>query len=451
MSHYTARNIAGWKVLINNALLDKGKHAETGAKAIKKLTGAMVRVKSWMPKDQLARLQKVTVWLEVDSTSGPHGRTPTFHYHPYAGWLKKMDFHPGKAKCVEFSNAASLARQSDNGAATILLHELAHSYHDQVLGYNNREVIAAHKRARTEGKYPARDWVVRANHTEFFAGVTTRYFGTKTEREALVRHDPILAKLLGKVWGEPKGTMDSSAPKTRPPRRGATTRPAKALRYEPMSHYSAKNIAGWKVLVNNALLDKGSRAETGARAIKKLTDAMVRLKSWMPQAQLAKLQKVTVWLEVDSTRGPHGRTSAYQYHPFGGWLKKMDFHPGKVKCVEFGNAASLAGRADDRAVTVLLHELAHAYHDQVLGFNHAEVLAAHKRARTEGKYPARDWVVRANHKEFFAGVTTRYFGTKTERQALVQRDGILAKLLGKVWGKPKGTIDSSGPEAKPGK
>ena len=230
------------------------------------------------------------------------------------------------------------------------------------------------------------------------------------------------------------------------PKPAAGQKPAGTLAYEPTSHYTVKNIEGWKVYVNNALLDKGEHAKTGTEAIERLRDSLIRLKTWIPEAPLAKLLKVTVWLEVDSTNGPHGRTSGYQYHPGAGWLKKMDFHPDKVKCVEYGSAASLTRRTPDRAVTVLLHEMAHAYHDQVLDFNHAEVMAAHKRARKEGKYPPRDWVVRANHKEFFAGVTTRYFGTKTEREALVKRDPILAKLLLKIWGKPKATMDTPPPK-----
>ena len=35
---------------------------------------------------------------------------------------------------------------------------------------------------------------------------------------------------------------------------------------------------------------------------------------------------------------------------------------------------------------VILHELAHAYHDQVLGFNHPEVLKAYKRSEKDGLY-----------------------------------------------------------------
>ena len=122
---------------------------------------------------------------------------------------------------------------------------------------------------------------------------------------------------------------------------------------------------------------------------------------------LEKLQAVKIWLEVDSTNGKHGRTSAYQYHPDLDWLEEMDFHPKKQKCVEFGNAAGLAKRSDFKTVQVTMHELAHAYHNQILSFDDPDVLAAHKRARENGKYPPKDWVVRANHQELFAGLTTR--------------------------------------------
>ena len=72
----------------------------------------------------------------------------------------------------------------------------------------------------------------------------------------------------------------------------------------------------------------------------------------------------------------------------------------------------------------------------------ATMLATHYHlGKKDATYPERDWV-KSNHKEFFAGVTTRYHGTKTEREALVQRDQILAKFLLKIWGKPKSFIDS---------
>ncbi|MHC4745216.1 MAG: HzsA-related protein, partial [Planctomycetota bacterium] len=210
--------------------------------------------------------------------------------------------------------------------------------------------------------------------------------------------------------------------------------------YEPISHYTVKMIEGWKVYVNNGLLEGGEHAETGAAAIEKLAGNMARVKQWIPDEPLKKLLKVVIWLEVDSTRGPHGRTAVYQYHPGLTWLMDMDFHPGKHKCVEYGRASSLA-KAGRRSVTTLLHELAHAYHDQILGFDEPDIMAAYKRAVEGTAYPPKDWV-KADHKEFFAGVTTRYFGRKDEREALVQRDPILARELQEIWGIPKAYIDT---------
>jgi len=210
--------------------------------------------------------------------------------------------------------------------------------------------------------------------------------------------------------------------------------------YEPTSHYTVKNIEGWKVYVNNGLLPGGEHAETGAAALEQLKGHMTKVKQWIADGPLEKLYRVAIWVEVDSTKGPHGRTAVYQYHPDLDWLMEMDFHPGKHKCVEYGRASSLA-RAGDRGATTFMHELAHAYHDQILGFDEPEIMAAYNRAVEGTAYPPKDWV-KSNHKEFFAGITTRYFGTKKEREALVERDPVLAKKMRKVWGKPKAFADT---------
>ncbi len=217
--------------------------------------------------------------------------------------------------------------------------------------------------------------------------------------------------------------------------------PGASANYEPTDHYTVKELAGWDVYVHNSLLPGGEHAETGGEAIRRLTDAMHRLKTWVPKEPLAKLLEARMWLEWNSTDGPWGRTSAYQYHPGRDWLLDMDFNLEKHKCVEFGNASSLAKRSPDSTVSVLLHELAHAYHDQVLSFQNSDILAAHKRCVEGTAYPERDWV-KSDHKEFFAGVTTRYFGRREERDAVRERDPVLATFLERTWGKPLATMDT---------
>ena len=220
-----------------------------------------------------------------------------------------------------------------------------------------------------------------------------------------------------------------------------TAKPGPSKIYEPTTNYTTKDLAGWKVNIHNSLLPGGEHAETGAEAIRRLRDGMCRLKTWMPARPLAKLLEVKIWLEWDSTNGPWGRTSGYQYHPGVDWLIDMDYNPEKHKCVEFGHATSLSKRSPNSVVKVLLHELAHAYHDQQLTFDDPMVFAAYKRCVEGDKYPERDWV-KSNHKEFFAGVTTRYFGEKEERQAVGDRDPILKAYLEKTWGKPKANMDT---------
>ncbi|MGB2755902.1 MAG: hypothetical protein WBD75_06560 [Phycisphaerae bacterium] len=78
-----------------------------------------------------------------------------FHYHPDKDWLEKMDFHPGKHKCVEFSRAANYVAAGDRSVRTVL-HELAHGYHDRVLGFDEPEILAAYKKAVAGTAYPRR-------------------------------------------------------------------------------------------------------------------------------------------------------------------------------------------------------------------------------------------------------------------------------------------------------
>ncbi len=96
----------------------------------------------------------------------------------------------------------------------------------------------------------------------------------------------------------------------------------------------------------------------------------------------------------------------------------------------------------------ILHELAHAYHDQFLpgGFQNREVKAAYDRAMKAGLYKS---VLRMNGKndkgyatsnpmEYFAETTEAFFGTNDYYPfvypELVHHDPVAAKLLEKVWG-----------------
>lgn len=205
----------------------------------------------------------------------------------------------------------------------------------------------------------------------------------------------------------------------------------------PASQYVPRTIEGWEVRVNRALL--GAKAEVGEAALKLLEAKLYEITRMVPEKPLAELRKVPIWLGVDD--GPNDRA---QYHPSADWLSKHRFNPEKAKGVEIGNAARFLKTARKQPAMVL-HELAHAYHDRVLGFGHPGIQAAWREAKKSGAY---DSVLRisgmkerhyalTDPQEYFAEGTEAYFGTNDfypfVRAELRQHDPKLFRLLEEVW------------------
>jgi hypothetical protein len=103
-------------------------------------------------------------------------------------------------------------------------HELAHAYHDQVLGFDNAEVRAVYEAAKKSGRYDkVKRWTgeeiteerayAMNNAKEYFAESSEACFGrndfypfTRTE---LKEHDPQMYALLERLW---KRRMEPSSP-----------------------------------------------------------------------------------------------------------------------------------------------------------------------------------------------------------------------------------------------
>jgi tRNA U38,U39,U40 pseudouridine synthase TruA len=98
----------------------------------------------------------------------------------------------------------------------MVLHELAHAYHHQVLTRGNSDVLKAFENAVKSKKYEMVPYVrgqkLRAyaltNDTEYFAELTEAYFGRNDfypfTREELKTFDPEGYALMERIWGKPK-------------------------------------------------------------------------------------------------------------------------------------------------------------------------------------------------------------------------------------------------------
>jgi hypothetical protein len=211
---YEARTIEGWPVLISRELLEK--EPKVVAKAMTILQEQLAGIHRVVPKEAVLKLQQVRLYF----TPEYRNIRPSAEYHPGADWLRANRRDPDMAKNVEFTNAR-MFEEEHRRMPLLALHELAHAYHDRFLpgGHQNPEIAAAFEKAKASGLY---DRVERrdangntrmdrayamTNPAEYFAETTEAYFGTNdffpyTNAE-LIKHDPHMHELLGKLWGMP--------------------------------------------------------------------------------------------------------------------------------------------------------------------------------------------------------------------------------------------------------
>jgi len=203
------KKIEGWTIAVDPQLLSE-EHREVGEKAFKALANHLQRVEYIVPADRVAQLKKLRIWIDLD-----HPKLKNMQYHPGKGWLTANGHDPRLVKHVHIPVARQLFnRHTWAKHPYVVLHELAHSYHDQVLSFDQPDVVAAFDDAKEKGIYEdvllytgrkVRHYAL-SNHKEYFAESTEAYFGVNDfypfVRAELKEHDPTMFGLLEKIWGE---------------------------------------------------------------------------------------------------------------------------------------------------------------------------------------------------------------------------------------------------------
>lgn len=210
----------------------------------------------------------------------------------------------------------------------------------------------------------------------------------------------------------------------------------------PKIERTEKTIEGWKILTDKRLLE-GEKAELGRRVERLLEANLNELVEIMPAEALAKLRKVTIVVDLD-----HGKLTSMQYHPGARWLTDHGYEADLAKKVHVPVAARYVDKNHRRVQPwCMLHELAHAYHDQVLSFDHAEIRAAYDAAKASGTYDKVLHIQGNTTKhyalttpmEYWAELSESYIGTNDfypfVRSELKRHDPRAYELLEKYWGK----------------
>ncbi|MFO0926211.1 MAG: hypothetical protein U0736_04110 [Gemmataceae bacterium] len=220
---YTAQSLRGWTLKVHDRLLAP-EHDRLRRDTLELLDSHLYQITRVVPAGPLAKLRRVPIWVEL-----AHPQHPCMCYHVSKAWLREHHMNPNKAGAVELANCRNFLTWT-RGQPWMVLHELAHAYHHQVLGFDHPGVRLCHDQAMRGKLYDSvlhidgsrRRHYACTNPTEYFAEMTEAYFGTNDfypfVRAELRAHDPRMYELIEQVW------------EIRKPGRGLKTSPQRTQR-----------------------------------------------------------------------------------------------------------------------------------------------------------------------------------------------------------------------------
>lgn len=218
---YQTQTIEGWTVRIDDRLLSAA-HKPLTDKALVLLAAQLKEVIRIVPAGPVAQLRKVTLWMSPPYPDSPEAA----QYHAGKALLSQGGRNMAMLKSIEFSNVLIFEKETKR-MPVFVLHELAHAYHDHVLG-DHAGIAAAYARASANKSYdcverrrgPDRPVTFERAYAmlddwEYFAETSEALFGRNDfypfTRDDLARHDPGMLALLHQVWQLPMPKTASPA------------------------------------------------------------------------------------------------------------------------------------------------------------------------------------------------------------------------------------------------
>jgi hypothetical protein len=225
---------------------------------------------------------------------------------------------------------------------------------------------------------------------------------------------------------------------------------------EPEAPHETRDLLGWTLHVNKSLV--ASAPEATATAVALLEKQLAEVVRVVPPAAVAKLRETPLWFSPEYPGVP----PRAEFHPDAGWLRNNGRDPAMARAIEFTNIRIFPQECE-RMPNFALHELAHAYHFRVLGFDDPAIKEAFDRARAAGLYDkveqhhgngrpnslGRAYAM-SDEKEYFAETSEAYFSRNDffpfTRDELAAHDPRMLRVLETAWGvAPAATASASKP------
>ena len=209
----TLHTLEGWQVFVDDRLFE-AENRELGERALRLLSNALFDIAFQVPEGSVEKLRKVKIFLDLS-----HGELTSAQYHPSVEWLTNHGYNAELEKSVHIPVAARFAsKNQQHEQPWMVLHELAHAYHDQFLenGFENKPLRKLWQSTLDSGKYTQTLHIngsttkhyALTNQMEFFAEMTESYFGRNDfypfVRAELLTDFPECHKLIQNLWESEK-------------------------------------------------------------------------------------------------------------------------------------------------------------------------------------------------------------------------------------------------------
>lgn len=208
----------------------------------------------------------------------------------------------------------------------------------------------------------------------------------------------------------------------------------------PTSAYVSRSASGFNVRFHPSVAAQPALLADVTASIKRQLDSLAQQ---IPASLLEQLQAVAIWVESGVERG-----RVALFHRSGDWLIASDGNTDKAGSIEIVDAARFVADERDGRSSVLLHQLAHAYHVRILGADHEGILNAFDQVQKRQMYDqvehvsGRSGVAHAalDAFEYFAELSEAFLARNDyepyDRAALKQHDPLGYDLVSRLWLSP---------------
>lgn len=205
---------------------------------------------------------------------------------------------------------------------------------------------------------------------------------------------------------------------------------------QPTSAYSAELIEEFRVLFHPDVFAN----QIDGKVRQELARQLVEIRKSLPEKPYQALKQVPIWVEWNNK--PNGGA---EFHPSAEWLKANNYNPEKRGAIEISNCRNFLDWSRRTQPSMMLHELAHAYHFLVIGGNDAGIRETYRQAVDRHLYDEVAFVTGGrrkayaitNDKEYFAELTEAYFGKNDffpfVRSDLEAYDPVGYRLIQSKW------------------